>query len=321
MRIGGPNFSDILVKELHGNLPGDYHKPRPLPPKLLRTSVNARAKEGHMYWYMEKPPPKIRGNPLHVTSYQEARLTVNGECTLVNIERAKLQDLKTNLYLVQDGVVAPILKTPILSSMIPPIDHKIKDLKFRFNGTGKVQYSLNFQSSNETIMRHPMTNIRLTGLVPRKTKDKQDRINRGRNSSEQGGSTLPPPQICNKRCNKRHVMRRFCLSDFVIKARMESEISKNGLPRLRVRIMRLYKQGRVKINSKHQLLDKRGQEITCSCNSLKVNKVYLLLGKEDKRRRLLYLDNFSTALEWSKNGKQYVRANRKNNSCPQRRTP
>ncbi|XP_022794330.1 uncharacterized protein LOC111333074 [Stylophora pistillata] len=278
-----------------------------------------------------------------------------------------LYDLKTNLYLVQDGVVAPILKTPILSSMIPPIDHKIKDLKFRFNGTGKVQYSLNFQSSNETIMRHPMTNIRLTGLVPRKTKvfrvkfpctgrvtgeamltinisfaavagskiwgplsltlrrhcvaDKQDRINRGRNSSEQGGSTLPPPQICNKRCNKRHVMRRFCLSDFVIKARMESEISKNGLPRLRVRIMRLYKQGRVKINSKHQLLDKRGQEITCSCNSLKVNKVYLLLGKEDKRRRLLYLDNFSTALEWSKNGKQYVRANRKNNSCPQRRTP
>lgn len=60
MRIGGPNFSDILVKELHGNLPGDYHKPRPLPPKLLRTSVNARAREGYMYWYMEKPPPKSK---------------------------------------------------------------------------------------------------------------------------------------------------------------------------------------------------------------------------------------------------------------------
>ena len=59
-RIGGPNFSDILVKELHGNLPGDYHKPRPLPPKLLRTSVNARAREGYMYWYMEKPPPKSK---------------------------------------------------------------------------------------------------------------------------------------------------------------------------------------------------------------------------------------------------------------------
>lgn len=59
----------------------------------------------------------------------------------------------------------------------------------------------------------------------------------------------------------------------------------------------------------------------CSCSNLKVNKVYLILGKEDKRRRLLYLDNFSTAVDWSKNGKQYIRANRKNNSCPQRRTP
>lgn len=59
-RIGGPNFSDILVKELHGNLPGDYYKPRPLPPKLLRTAVNARAKEGYIYWYMEKPPPKSK---------------------------------------------------------------------------------------------------------------------------------------------------------------------------------------------------------------------------------------------------------------------
>lgn len=57
-RIGGPNFSDILVKELHGNLPGDYYKPRPLAPKLLRTAVNARAREGSIYWYMEKPPPK-----------------------------------------------------------------------------------------------------------------------------------------------------------------------------------------------------------------------------------------------------------------------
>lgn len=59
-RIGGPNFSDILVKELHGNLPGDYYKPRPLPPKLLRTAVNARAREGSIYWYMEKPPPKSK---------------------------------------------------------------------------------------------------------------------------------------------------------------------------------------------------------------------------------------------------------------------
>lgn len=49
-----------------------------------------------------------------------------------------LSDLNTDLYLVQDGTVAPILKTPILSSMIPPIEPYIKDLKFRFNATGAV---------------------------------------------------------------------------------------------------------------------------------------------------------------------------------------
>ncbi|KAJ7388975.1 Wnt inhibitory factor 1 [Desmophyllum pertusum] len=247
--------------------------------------------------------------------------------------------------------------------MIPPIEPYIKDLKFRFNATGMVQYSLNFQSSNETIMRHPTTTIRPNGLVPRKTKafrvkfpctgkvtgralltinisfvdvagseiwgplsltlkrqcvaDKEGWIKHG-NSSEV--SPLPPPQICNKRCSKRHVMRRFCLSDFVIKARMESEIMRNGLPRLRVRIVRMYKQGKVSINSRSQLLDKRGQEITCSCSNLKANRVYLILGKEDKRRRVLYLDNFSTALEWSKNGRSYVRAYKKKASCPERRS-
>ena len=59
-RIGGPNFSDLIVKELHGNLPGDYHTPRRLPSKMLRTAVNARAREGYIYWYMEKPPPKSK---------------------------------------------------------------------------------------------------------------------------------------------------------------------------------------------------------------------------------------------------------------------
>ncbi|KXJ20245.1 uncharacterized protein LOC110243968 [Exaiptasia diaphana] len=60
-RIGGSNFSDIIVRELHGKLPGDYTKPRPLPPKLLRTAANARAREGHKYWYMEKTFKKDPG--------------------------------------------------------------------------------------------------------------------------------------------------------------------------------------------------------------------------------------------------------------------
>lgn len=109
------------------------------------------------------------------------------------------------------------------------------------------------------------------------------------------------------------------MSDFVIKARMENEIMRNGLHGLRVRVLRTYKEGKVQVN-RRQLLEKRGQEITCSCSNLKPNKVYVILGKEDKRKRVLYIDNFSTALEWSKNGKAHLRAYRKKSSCPVRRS-
>lgn len=67
-------------------------------------------------------------------------LMIPSRICVCNLEYAMfiLLDLNTNLYLVQDGTVAPILKTPILSSMIPPIEPYIKDLKFRFNATGMV---------------------------------------------------------------------------------------------------------------------------------------------------------------------------------------
>jgi len=103
----------------------------------------------------------------------------------------------------------------------------------------------------------------------------------------------------------------------VIKARMENEILWNGQPHLRVRVQRTFKASRVKISSR-QLLEKRGQEITCSCGNLRPDRVYVILGKEDRRKRVLYLDNFSTALEWSRNGKTYVRAYRRRSSCPER---
>lgn len=112
---------------------------------------------------------------------------------------------------------------------------------------------------------------------------------------------------------------RHSFTSTVIKARMENEIMRNGLHGLRVRVLRTYKEGKVQVN-RRQLLEKRGQEITCSCSNLKPNKVYVILGKEDKRKRVLYIDNFSTALEWSKNGKAHLRAYRKKSSCPARRS-
>ncbi|EDO38884.1 predicted protein, partial [Nematostella vectensis] len=60
-RIGGPNFTNLIDRKLHGHLPGDYTKPRPLPPKLLRTAANARAREGQPYWYIEKPTKRDAG--------------------------------------------------------------------------------------------------------------------------------------------------------------------------------------------------------------------------------------------------------------------
>ena len=114
-------------------------------------------------------------------------------------------------------------------------------------------------------------------------------------------------QICNN----------YFLYFKVIKARMENEILWNGQPHLRVRVQRTFKASRVKISSR-QLLEKRGQEITCSCGNLRPDRVYVILGKEDRRKRVLYLDNFSTALEWSRNGKTYVRAYRRRSSCPER---
>ena len=124
-----------------------------------------------------------------------------------------------------------------------------------------------------------------------------------------------------KVANRKGMNSVFLICSQVIKARMESELMRNGLPHLRLRITRTYNQGKVKINSKNQLMEKRGQEITCSCSNLKVNKHYLILGKEDKRKRVLYLDNFSTALEWNKNGKSYVKAFKNRSSCPERKMP
>ncbi|KAK2567778.1 hypothetical protein P5673_007648 [Acropora cervicornis] len=172
-RIGGPNFSDILVKELHGNLPGDYYKPRPLPPKLLRTagkdlehSVNNKLKLLCACIPNEKASDHSGfKNDWKLNS--EGKLNVFLEAKEVS---RFLYDLNTNLFLVKDGTVASMLKTPSLSSLIPPIEPYIKDLKFRFSATGRVQYRLSFQSSNETIMKHPTASIPLSGLVPKKTR-------------------------------------------------------------------------------------------------------------------------------------------------------
>ncbi|XP_065068038.1 uncharacterized protein LOC135693469 isoform X2 [Rhopilema esculentum] len=54
--IGVKSFSEWIIHELKGNVPGDYNKTRSAPPKIHRTSANDRAKDGFRYWYIEKKP-------------------------------------------------------------------------------------------------------------------------------------------------------------------------------------------------------------------------------------------------------------------------
>ena len=54
--IGIKTFTDWVVEELNGHLPGDYRKSRATSARLLRTAANDRAREGFRYWYLEKKP-------------------------------------------------------------------------------------------------------------------------------------------------------------------------------------------------------------------------------------------------------------------------
>lgn len=49
----------------------------------------------------------------------------------------------------------------------------------------------------------------------------------------------------------------------------------------------------------------------CNCGNLRLNRVYVILGKEDRRKWVLYLDNFFMVLDWLRNGKIYIWVYRK----------
>lgn len=58
--IGTRSFTEMLLKELKGNWPGDYQSTRPKIPRIPRTAAYDRAREGYEYWYIE-PKPKTWG--------------------------------------------------------------------------------------------------------------------------------------------------------------------------------------------------------------------------------------------------------------------
>lgn len=99
---------------------------------------------------------------------------------------------------------------------------------------------------------------------------------------------------------------------------MESEVKKRGRSHLRVRVTKKYKKGRVKI-TKRQLLELRGQELTCNCRQFLKRKPYIFLGKEDRKKKVLYVDHLAIALDWDENGKKMLRMHRKRkHRCPRK---
>ena len=54
--IGVKSFSDWIIQELSGKIPGDYSKVREPNPNILRTAANDRARDQFRYWFIEKKP-------------------------------------------------------------------------------------------------------------------------------------------------------------------------------------------------------------------------------------------------------------------------
>ena len=80
------------------------------------------------YWYVNDSNLTARAIQMTVALYCQSVFSV-----------LSFPDLNTNLFLVQNGKVAAMLKRPILTSLIPPIDPQIKDMKFKFNASAKVR--------------------------------------------------------------------------------------------------------------------------------------------------------------------------------------
>jgi len=61
-QIPDKTFNDIIKRQLHGNLPGNYYRSpsrssSASSTRSLRTSYNERAKTGFQYWPMNRPKP------------------------------------------------------------------------------------------------------------------------------------------------------------------------------------------------------------------------------------------------------------------------
>jgi len=54
--IGHESFTNMMLRMLNNNRPGEYYRTRPTPKRIPRSSYYDRAREGHEYWWHETKP-------------------------------------------------------------------------------------------------------------------------------------------------------------------------------------------------------------------------------------------------------------------------
>jgi len=262
-------------------------------------------------------------------------------------------DLNTNLVIVKDGRISPLLRSPQFSKVWPTIRADINDLELKFLSPRRVEYVLSLKSSDERIMPLPRANIPLKGRVPRtmttfkiyfpcsgkKTGIVKLFINIQFFDLQSKKRHLPPIHIplkrecikerpspkprtklrkCQKSCDMNSLKTEFCISDFVVRARVERILKEKGSTKYLLRVTKRYKRGRIRIRKKNQALEVKGTKLSCKCQKLKVGHVYLIFGREDRRTDTLFIDDYTISMQWGKKCKRFVRTNRRHLNCPPR---
>ncbi|XP_028394748.1 uncharacterized protein LOC114518913 [Dendronephthya gigantea] len=261
-----------------------------------------------------------------------------------------------DFYIIRKGVIDNFVQNKA-TGFLPAIAPETQSLELKFQSRYKLYYKLYMSSSDRSIMKIPSSTIRPNGHVPRKARPFKIRfpctrrktgtamlkikmefmlpamkrspitefvLNLKRSCEKakevvtRKPATAKTNYICSKKCDRNNVLRRFCLSDFAIRARVEtSSTSRGGRPLHKVRVTKYYKRSRVPIGKKIDI-EIFGTDITCKCELLQIGKTYLILGKENSFSSSFFLDDYTYAIEWGEGGKKMAKLHKKRSTCPKR---
>jgi len=110
---------------------------------------------------------------------------------------------------------------------------------------------------------------------------------------------------CYKRCDLTNLKRKYCLSDFVARIKVNEAVLNTPNPHYLVHIprKRIFKKPfnkKIIMKKRNQKILAHGDTLTCDCKPLQAGKRYLVFGREDLNSSL-YFDSYSIAFEVNKN--------------------